>query len=207
MIEVFSVVGALLVVALVVSRTAFPKTVVRATDPPFFDSLEAEVERARRFDLWLAVVAIQPGNAQADGIVQSIRPHLRSIDVVTLRSGGVALILPGTDRVAAHTAVERLRANGLLEGAMAPTTVVFPDDASTIGGLAVALDGVEPSAIDLALAPELSANPRVAFKVFNRRPGFSARAQQAGNTNGVNGAPSPDVDVLDDPAKRNGLAS
>ena len=86
---------ALIAVGIVCVRTAFPATVVRSSDPAFFDSLEIEVERARRLNPTIAVMTMAPGPASAKALASAIRPHLRIIDVVTLRGDSVVLILTG----------------------------------------------------------------------------------------------------------------
>ncbi len=114
---------------------------VPAAGSSIVTDLADELDRARRHRRSLAIVKFSvPGSDDdAERMLAEMRPQLRSADRPHRVDAEVVVVLPDTDRAGASHFVERVVARS---GQIARTdTVIFPDDAVTVGAMLAQLEG------------------------------------------------------------------
>lgn len=92
--------------------------------------LEEEVARATRFREFFCVALIQAEPADKKAVLFGVKSSLRKVDYAADLGGGVAVVLPNTDRAGAE--VWRTRLPSI---ARIATLAEFPTDGSTVSAL------------------------------------------------------------------------
>jgi hypothetical protein len=116
-----------------------------AKDADGWDALRRELDRSRRFGHPFVLLKIRPGTPgsrrrRAGEFAETIRSHVRSVDLVWARGRSVYALLPETDRGGGAHAVARLWEEvPALRTASAIAFAAFPDDGLTSGALLAAL--------------------------------------------------------------------
>jgi hypothetical protein len=105
-----------------------------------FDArLEAEIDRARRYEHSVALVSLGIGPDAAVNRVPA-SPAVRTTDAAGLRNGRLVLMLPQADRACALATVDRF-APALGPWIDSPRLAFFPEDGVTVAALLDVLDG------------------------------------------------------------------
>lgn len=141
--SVVVLVGGLLGLVGIASRSAFPTTVLDEGTESLNSVLARELERGRRYGREFAVVRISLSDRKAQqDMAERLRLHVRRIDTVCSDDTGVYVVASETGRDGAELVLQRALGHARAQVDRTAITV-FPHDALTAGDIVSHLSGRE----------------------------------------------------------------